>query len=194
MAKKRKSEPFLNQNVIIAIIGAVATIVAASIPFLINMNKAEPASTFTPVPPTDVPTFTSVPPTPTEAFTPTPEPPTATATFVTETPVMGFFDVYLAIDPAGEVKSTTFPSERPVYVIFKINDPTDQGNIRATWRAVEVPGIDANSVVWTEDYIILKSKGTVQAGGHGAWRPGKYEVDLYLNGILSSTQEFEVTN
>lgn len=181
---------FLNQNMIIAIIGAVATIVAASIPFLINMNKAEPAPTFTPIPPTDAPTFTSLPPT--EAFTSTPEPPTATATFVTETPVMGLFDVYLAIDPDGEVKSTTFPSDQPIYVFFKINDPTDQRKIKAVWYAVEVPGLDPNIVVYQVEETLLKSKGSTQAGGFGNWRPGKYKVELYLNGLLSTTQEFEV--
>jgi len=107
---------------------------------------------------------------------------------------MGFYDVYLAVDPDGEVRSTVFPSDRPVYVIFKINDPTDRGEVTATWRAVEVAGLDANTVVWTEDLVILKSKGTMQAGGNGVWRPGKYKVELYLNGFLSSTQEFEVTN
>ena len=105
---------------------------------------------------------------------------------------MGLFDVYLAIDPDGEVRSATFPSDQPVYVLFKINDPTDQGKIRAIWRVVDVPGVDADSIVWSEDLVILKSKGSTQAGGFVSWKPGKYKVELYLNGLLSTTQEFEI--
>jgi hypothetical protein len=192
MEDKPKSEPFLSQNMIIAIIGAAATIVAAAIPILINMNKAEPAPTFTSIPPTDIPTFTSLPPTPTEAFTSTPEPPTATATFVTETPIMGFYDVYLAIDPSGEVKSTTFAPDQRIYVFFNINDPTDLGRVKVVWYAVEVAGIDPNAVVYQTEETILKSKGSATAGGFGTWKPGKYKVELYLNSQLSSTQEFEI--
>ncbi|MBI5841580.1 MAG: hypothetical protein HZB19_15925 [Chloroflexi bacterium] len=188
--QNEKSESRLNQGMIIALIGAFATIVAALIPVISNLNKPEPSPTSTSIPPTEASTFT--PSLPTIEFTPTLEELTPTVT-ATPTPIMGFYDVYLAIDPTGEVPSDTFPSDQPVYVFFKINDPTDQGKIKVIWYAVEVDGVDPNAIVYRLEDTILKSKGSVQGGGNGIWKPGKYKVELYLNGQLSSTREFEIT-
>ncbi|MEW6400465.1 MAG: hypothetical protein AB1649_01630 [Chloroflexota bacterium] len=194
MDEKPQRERFLNQNMIIAIIGAVSTILAATIPFLVNQNKNELTPTVTQVAPTDRPTFTALPPT--EAFTFTPEPVEATATPtavpVTGTPVMGFYDVYLALDPGGEIRSTTFPTDQPVYVFFSLNDPSEQRKVKFIWRTVEVAGYQPDSEVYRFEGELTKSKGSTQAGGISPWKPGKYKVELYLNGLLSWTEEFEI--
>jgi len=116
------------------------------------------------------------------------EPPTATAT-----PIMRLYDVYLAIDPDGVVPAVTFSADQPVYAVFKINDPTDIGRVKAVWSAVDVPSLDPNTIVYLAEYTMLRSKGTVVGGGNGAWRAGRYKLELYLNGQLFSTQEFQVT-
>ncbi len=54
----------INQNLVIALIGAAATILAATIPYIISLNKSQaPVPTITFSPPTEAPTFTSAPPT-----------------------------------------------------------------------------------------------------------------------------------
>jgi len=107
---------------------------------------------------------------------------------------MGLYDVYLAIDPSGEVKSETFGPDQTIYVFFRINDPSDLGKIKVIWSRVDVAGFDPNSEVYRTEDTILKSKGSAQVGGasFGTLNPGKYKVELYLNGQLSSTLEFEI--
>ncbi len=190
----------INQNLVIALIGAAATILAATIPYIISLNKSQaPVPTITFIAPTEAPTFTSAPPTTefttTVEFTATSGGPTATATIVpTSTPIMRLDDVYLAIDPSGEVKSDTFSSDQTIYVFFKIVDPSDIRKVKVVWSRVDVPGFDPNSEVYRTEDTILKSKGSAQVGGasFGTLNPGKYKVELYLNGQLSSTLEFEI--
>jgi hypothetical protein len=105
---------------------------------------------------------------------------------------MGFYDVYLAIDPTGEVKSTTFPLGQPVYLFFSLNDPSDQRRAKYIWYAVEVAGLNPDTEVYRLEETLTRSRGSTQASGLGGGRPGKYKVELYLNGLLSATQEFEI--
>jgi hypothetical protein len=105
---------------------------------------------------------------------------------------MGFYDVYLALDSSGEIKSTVFPTDQPVYVFFKINDPSEQRKVKFIWLAADVAGYSPNSEVFRSEGTLIKSKGSTSAGGIDPWKPGKYKVELYLNGLLSSTQEFEI--
>jgi hypothetical protein len=105
---------------------------------------------------------------------------------------MGFYDVYLAIDPTGEVRSTTFPAGQPVYLFYMINDPSDQRRVKFIWYAVEVEGFNPNIEVYEVEETLTRSRGSTQASGLGGGRPGKYKVELYLNGLLSATQEFEI--
>jgi len=188
MEERPKREPFLNQNMIIAIIGAAATIIAALIPTVVsNLSKNEPAPTATSVPSTEPPTFTAASPTAgltaAVGFTATLAEPTVTATtMVVPTPSVGFYDVYLANDPGGRIQSSTYSSGRTVYVIFKINDPTGEGAVTATWRVVDVPGEDSNSVKWVTDYTVTAAEGLAQVVTEG-WKPGKYEVELLLNDL-----------
>jgi hypothetical protein len=105
---------------------------------------------------------------------------------------MGFYDVYLALDPTGQIKSAIFPTDQPIYVFFKLNDPSEQRKVKFIWRTVEVAGYQAGAEVYRFEGELTKSSGSTQAGGLSPWTPGKYKVELYLNGLLSSTQEFEI--
>ena len=172
----------INQNLLIGIIGAVATIIAAIIPSFIN--KPEGTPTITAEATKEIPTLTSLPPT--EAFTATPEPPTATATTA-----FGLYDAYLALDEGGEFKTTTFSPDQFIYVFFKINDPADLGQIKAIWYTVDVAGFEPNTEIYRTEETILKSKGTAVGGGFG-WKAGKYKVQLFLNSQPSTSLEFEI--
>jgi hypothetical protein len=184
----------LNQNMVIAIIGAVATIIAALIPSFIRSNDSQSAPTAaaslaalpsdTALPPPAF-TFTSEP-TATETLTPTPLPPSETPT----TPV-GVYDVYLALDKAGKTRSTTFGPLQTVYVFFSINDPSGQNLVRVEWRTLKVKGRDPDSYLYGDESTILTPQHSFEVT-FSPWPVGTYKVILYLNGTLVSTQEFEI--
>ncbi len=189
----------INQNLLIAIIGAAATILAALIPVIINMNKSAPAPTFTPAPPPTTVVFTDTPAaaatsaqpqaaaTETNAFTATPVPPSETPT----TPV-GIYDVYLAQDKAGTSKTSTFGPQQTVYIFFNINDPSGAKLVKVAWYAVDVKGFPANTILSSDESTVIRLPSSYEMLYSPAWKVGKYKVELYLNGSLASTQEFEV--
>jgi hypothetical protein len=184
----------VNQNMVIAIIGAVATIVAALVPSFIGGNDSQSAPTAaasiaalpsdTALPP---PTFTFIPEaTATETLTPSPLPPTETPT----TPV-GIYDVYLAVDKAGQNRSTTFGPLQTVYVFFSINDPSEQNLVRVEWRTLNVKGRDPDSYLYGDESTILTPQHSFEVT-FSPWPVGTYKVVLYLNGTPVSTREFEI--
>jgi hypothetical protein len=179
---------------VIAIIGAVATIVAALIPSFGRKEDAQVAPTAaatiaalpseTPLP---LPTFTfTAEPTATETLTPTPVLPTETPT----TPV-GIYDVYLAADRAGQNPASTFGTQQTVYIFFSLNDPAAQNLVKVEWLPVNVPGREAGSYLRDEESTILTPKHFFEIT-LTPWLVGTYKVNLYLNGLLSTTLDFEI--
>jgi len=188
----------INPTLLASIIGAVATILAAVIPaiIIINANKPAPAPSITPRPTvlvvtaTDLPspTSTSTPqPTETPAVTSTPIPPSATPT----TPV-GLYDVYLAQDRAGQSKTTVFGPQQSVFIFFKVNDPSGSNTVRVVWYAVDVQGFPTNTFLSSDEGVISRSPFSYEMLYSPRWKVGKYKVELYLNGSLAATEEFEV--
>ena len=188
----------ISQNMLIAIIGAITTIVAAVIPVILN-NRPD-AQTPTPVPiiitattapilPTDTPTL---PPTFTETaalpFTPTVELPTATAT-----PQEGIFNELLAADIDGFIPKSQFKPNETIYLLFDINDPTGKNVVRIVWSVVEVKGFKAGAVKSDTPYIVKENKFvTLSDHSINPWAEGKYKVEIYLNNELNKTIEFEI--
>ncbi|MBI5825864.1 MAG: hypothetical protein HZB18_17700 [Chloroflexi bacterium] len=183
----------LNQNLVIAIIGAVATLGAAIIPWMLDRAaKAEPTptaiqATFTvEAPPEATATSTLIP----ASATPTAEPPTATAAPPTEE--TGIYNAFLAFDFEGKLTDTSFKSGQPIYVFFNLNDPLGKNIVRVIVSVVDVPGVLVDSQFYntTNEYKDPNAKLVISQGG---LKPGKYKVELYLNNTLDETLEFEVT-
>jgi hypothetical protein len=183
----------LNQNLVIAIIGAVATLAAAIIPWMLDRAaKTEPGptaiqATFTADAPfeataTDLVVVTA-------SSTPTLEPPTATAAPTEET---GIYNAFLAFDFEGKFTETSFKGGQPIYIFFNLNDPQGKNIIRVIVSVVDVPGVLADSQFYNtiNEYKDPNVKLVVSQGG---LKPGKYKVELYLNNTLDETLEFKVT-
>jgi hypothetical protein len=182
----------------IAIIGAITTIVAAVIPVILNnRSNAQSATpvpiiitaTLVPVLPTDTPTFA---PTMTETavftFTPTVELPTATAT-----PQEGIFNESLAADIDGFIPKSQFKPSEIIYLLFDINDPTGKNVVRIVWSVVEAKGFKAGAVRSDTPFIIKGNKFvTLSDHSTSPWTEGKYKVDIYLNNELNKTIEFDI--
>lgn len=185
----------LNQNLVIAIIGAVATVMAAVIPWALDRTSND-----TPSPTAIQATFTAevlpeATATNTEAVvvaassTPTLEPPTATSTPTEE---INIYNAYLAFDFDGRFTETSFKSGQPIYVFFILNDPLEKNIVRIIVSAVDVPGVLADSQFYNtiNEYKDPDNRLIVS---QGSLKPGAYKVDILLNNTLDETLEFTVT-
>lgn len=181
----------INQNLVIAIIGAAATLTAAILPWALD-RIAEAKVSPTPIPATFTvaPTeFTATTTTSAAASsTPTLEPPTQTPTPTEET---GIYNAYLAFDFDGKFIDTTFKSGQPIYLFFDLNDPQNRNIVRVIVSVVEVPGILVDSQYYNtiNEYTNPEVRLVISQGG---LTPGKYKVELILNNTLEETLELEV--
>lgn len=185
----------INQNMMIAIIGAVTTILAAVIPWALNKFEAQPLPTPTPIivtatleskNPTPSPSAESATPVPTNSHTS----PTSTPTADAQT---GIFDVYLAYDDKGEFRSTSFSPTQNVILFFSLNDPLKRNIVKVIWIASEVKGFQPNIVIDKTENKITTSPFSMRTNRE-TWDVGKYKIELYLNGTLDETIEFEIAN
>ena len=182
----------LNQNLVIAIIGAAATLLAAILPWALDRAaKAEPSptaiqATFTAFAPLEsTATNTDIP----ASLTPTLEPPTVTATLTEET---GIYNAYLAFDFEGTFIDNSFRKDQTIYLFFDFNDPKGRNDIKVVVSVIEVPGTLVDTVAYQirDKFQPPTSRLAITKGNLNT---GKYKVDLYLNNNLEETLEFTVT-
>ena len=189
----------ISQNMLIAIIGAITTIVAAVIPVILS-NRPEAqtptpiaiiiTATTAPIIPTDTPTLAPVfTETAVFTFTPTVELPTATAT-----PQEGIFNAFLASDIKGLIRTTRFKPDQTIYILSDINDPKGLNIVRVVWSVVEVKGFQAGATKSDITLGKITEKNFVTLSNHSTnpWPVGKYKAEIYLNDVLDETIEFEI--
>lgn len=190
----QRQKPQLNQNLVIAIIGAVATVLAAVIPWILDRS-----SQTVPTPTAIQATFTvaaPIEPTATVAVAATnteiPASPTLEPTIaVTPTQEAGITNAYMAFDFDGKLPDTNFKSGNPIYVFFTVNDPLGKNIVRVIVSVVDVPGVLADSQFYNtiNEYKDPNVRLIVSQGG---LKPGKYKAEIFLNNILDETLEFTV--
>lgn len=102
-------------------------------------------------------------------------------------------EIYLTANSDGSGNTTRFNQDQPFYCIVKVSNAPDDTALKAVWTAVEVEGVDPNFVL---DEVELTTDGnnefTFDLQNNNLWPLGKYKVDIYLNGNLDQTVEFEV--
>ena len=183
----------LNQNLVIAIIGAIATVMAAVIPWV--LDRTSQATTIPPSPTAIQATFTIAAPTEEAVATNTNIPASATAEpsiTPTATQESGIFNIYTTLDFDGKLLETNFKSGQPIYVFFSFLDPQGKNIIRVIVSAVDASGVLVDSQFYNtvNEYKDPNVRLVVSQGG---LQPGKYKVDFLLNNTLEETIEFTVT-
>jgi hypothetical protein len=154
--------PSLKQGILIAIIGLITAILAATLPWVLNT-----------VNPTAIPPSSTTP-----AF---PNLPTQ----------VGIFGVYLASDPSGQVHSTSFTHSQPICLFFNLYDPSGSNMVKTVWSTVDVEGLQANAEIYRTENQVTTSSFATEVNNE-LWNIGKYKIELYLNGILDETIQFEI--
>ncbi len=185
----------INQNLLIAIIGAVATLVAAILPWALDRAaQAETAptaaiqTTFTPSAPFDATVTSTVVAAPSATLTPTLQSP---ATNVPSTEETGVYNAYLAFDFAGKFLETNFNQGQTIYLFFNLNDPQDRNIVRVIVSVVDVPGVLDGTQRYNTINEFTDPKNLLVIS-EGKLSPGKYKVDVYLNNTLDETLEFAI--
>jgi hypothetical protein len=100
----------------------------------------------------------------------------------------------LTSDKDGAKEVTSFaPADQYFYCYFKLNNAPDDTVVKGTWTLVSADGYSDNSEIDSAEvtgsdntYYFSLSRST------DAWPVGKYKIDLYINGNLVQTIDFEV--
>ncbi len=120
-------------------------------------------------------------------------------TFVLATLACGFSastakitDAVLAKDENGENPTTVFSPTDVFYCIVQMKNAPDDTSVKAVWIAVDVEGVDANTVIQEKELVTGMDTLTFTLSNNNMWPSGKYKVDIQLNGDSVNTLEFQV--
>ena len=106
-------------------------------------------------------------------------------------------ELYLAKDDgkgkAGEQVSEFRTSDVPIYCVVLLDTQT-KVTVKMNFVAVSVAGVKADTKVVTASYTTKDGQNRVNFSGRpdDKWTPGKYRVDIFLNGKIAKNVEFEI--
>ena len=102
-------------------------------------------------------------------------------------------DAYLTANDDGSGETTVFSGDQTFYCVVEVSNAPDDTTLKAVWIAVDVDGVDPNMMI---DEVELTTNGenvfTFNLQNDNLWPIGQYKVEIYLNGELNQTLEFEV--
>lgn len=125
---------------------------------------------------------TGDPPPPTEAPVLQPTEPSA--------PVV--YSAFLSFDDAGVETTTVFGPNDTFYLQVAIANAPNDTHYKASWYAVQAEGIEPNYLINEADITGGDGPYTFNLSPNQPWPAGIYRVDLYINGELSLSIEFDV--
>ena len=106
-------------------------------------------------------------------------------------------EIYLARDDgegkAGEQAIEFRTNDIPIYCVVLL-DAVGKVTVKMNFVAVNVSGVKAETKVVTASYTTKDGQNRVNFTGRpeGKWTPGKYRVDLFIDGKASKNLEFEI--
>ena len=101
-------------------------------------------------------------------------------------------DAYLAADPDGEQHTEVFTTDQIFYLLVDLANAPDDTVLKAIWIAVEVEDVEPDFVIDEVEITTGLPVVTFDLSNDYLWPTGTYKVDLYLNGDLDQSLEFEV--
>lgn len=113
------------------------------------------------------------------------------------TPAAGIEEVYLAKDDgegrAGEQVTEFRTTDIPIYCVVLL-ESNEKAVVKMNFVAVAVAGVKPETKVVTASYTTKDGQNRVNFTGRpeGKWTPGTYRVDLFLDGKITKTVEFQI--
>ena len=116
---------------------------------------------------------------------------------VEQSPSASVEELYLAKDDgsgrAGEQVSEFNTTDVPIFCVVLL-DTFKKATVKMNFVAVNVAGVKADTKVVTASYTTQEGQNRVNFTGRpeGRWTPGKYRVDIILDGKLARHIEFDI--
>jgi hypothetical protein len=98
----------------------------------------------------------------------------------------------LARDEAGSDRTAVFAPGDTFYCVVKLANAPDGTTVKAVWTAIEAVGAPANTEIDSSELTTGSGELHFQLAKPGVWPAGRYKVELYLDGKLDRTLEFQV--
>ena len=98
----------------------------------------------------------------------------------------------MARDYDGTQPTTIFGPNEVFYCVVELANAPDDTTVKASWTAVNAVGVDPNFFIDETELTSGSSTLHFELSNTSPWPPGAYKVDLYLNGELDRTLDFEV--
>jgi hypothetical protein len=101
-------------------------------------------------------------------------------------------NAFMARDSEGKESTKVFAPSDVFYCIVTLANAPEDTKVKAIWYAVEAENTQPNYKI--DEYETTSSDATLPFSltPSGTWPTGKYKVEIYLNGELKQTLEFEV--
>lgn len=115
----------------------------------------------------------------------------------TSMPASGVEEVYLAKDngegKAGEQVTEFRTTDIPIHCVVLL-DSAAKATVKMNFVAVSVSGVKAETKVVTASYTTKDGQNRVNFTGRpdGRWTPGKYRVDIFVDGKMARNLEFDI--
>jgi len=99
----------------------------------------------------------------------------------------------LSPNESGSPATTVFKQDDyTVYCLADLANAPDSTVVKAVWTAVDVEGVDANTVIDEASVTGGDADLTFDLTNSKPWPLGKYKVDLYINDKFNRTLEYQV--
>jgi hypothetical protein len=98
----------------------------------------------------------------------------------------------MATDETGATPTTVYAQQDTFFVVFDLKNAPDDTVVGSSWTAVEAEGQPANTAIDSSELTSGDAKIHFRLIPDGIWPVGKYKVDLFLNGELNQSVNFEV--
>ena len=101
-------------------------------------------------------------------------------------------DAYMARDNQGAGRTTVFAQDETFYCIIQLANAPDDTTVKVVWYAVNVQDTEPNLLI--DQVETTSGDGVIPFNltNNGLWPLGTYKVEIYLNGALDRTLNFEV--
>ena len=101
-------------------------------------------------------------------------------------------DAQMARDYDGNEPTTVFAQNEIFYCVVDLANAPDDTTVKTSWTAVAVEGVEPNLFIDETELTSGSNSLHFQLSNDSLWPLGSYKVDIYLNGELDRTLEFEV--
>lgn len=102
-------------------------------------------------------------------------------------------EAYMAADSEGANRTTVFSQDAIFFAFVDLANAPDDTTLKAVWTVVNAQDTDPNMMINESEFISGDALVHFQLENTDyLWPIGQYKVDIYLNGELDQTLNFEV--